>query len=151
MWDVYRVSRKGVCSYSAVNSAMLKIRITNYNMHCTAFLVAVHWVSRGRRSSTRRLTRQMSPHICSYLGFNISYSSFHISQMSFYISYAGFHNLSWALILMIMIYEEDDDDCDCKIKYDWMVGGWGGFYLNCLNSRSGAFLLSRELYLGRHE
>ena len=33
---------------------------------------------------------------------------------------------------------DDDDDCDCKIKYDWMVGGWGGFYLNCLNSRSGA-------------
>ena len=38
MWDVYRVSRKGVCSYSEGNSAiMLKIRITICVVHIVHF------------------------------------------------------------------------------------------------------------------
>ena len=105
MWDVYRVSRKGVCSScTAVNSAALSVHITKLELQhvaCTALdfqLQCSGCQVKGEaelHASTH--TSNVAPY-SSYLGFHISSPCFHISYLGFNTSSFPIFLPSWALI-----------------------------------------------------
>ena len=116
MWDVYRVSRKGVCSScTAVNSAALSVHITKLELQhvaCTALDFQL-------QCSGCQVKGEAELHASTHTSNVAPYSSY----LGFHISCPGFHIYSSELNCLNSkkVGEECEDD-DWETKYDNIVG-----------------------------